>query len=209
MRKQCSAVLACCILLTGCGNAPAQKTDYTYEELPYGATLAIVQDSLIASQYDSRYITEAMRDTVLRYYHAIETKDVDTFVALQLPQWHDYVNNTVYKGQYTDLQLIKSTYDTSAKDFGGSFEFSFISIDEAEKCSAGSEGQQVIDVLDELAKEQDKEKLSPDIGAMWELSITAHMAKKGSGTRGETGNVLTDEHLYLLEYKSEWYIIIS
>ncbi|MBO4379332.1 MAG: hypothetical protein IK130_07635 [Oscillospiraceae bacterium] len=208
MKKQCSAAFALCLLLTGCA-APAQKMDFTYEELPYGATIAIVNDSLIASQYDSRYITEAMRDAVLKYYHAVETKDTDTYASVQLPQWHDYVVNTVYQGQYTDLQLIKSLYDSCAKNFGGSFEYACISIEDAQKCSAGSEGQQVIDMLDELAKEQEQEKFSSNVDEMWDLTITAYMAKKGSGTRGETKDALTDQHLYLIEYGSEWYIIIS
>jgi hypothetical protein len=208
MKKLCSAALAC-ILLTGCGNTAKSSKTVKEEDLPYGATISMNQNTLIASQYDARFITEPMRDAVLKYYHAIETKDMDTYLAVQLPMWHDYTINTVYNGQYTDLQLLKTAYDTCALNYGGSFEYAMISIEDAKKCTAGSEGQQIVDVLDQLAEDKNEEKPSAHIGGVWELSVTKFLSKKGSNVRGETSDIQKDEQLYLIEYNSEWYVIYT
>ena len=212
MSTRISAVLSCavlvCTLLTGCGSSPAPTT-IAETDLPYGATIAFNKDSLIASQYDSRFITEGMRDAVLKYYHAIETKDESAYVAVQLPMWHDYVTGTLYGGQYTDLQLMKTAYDTCAKNFGGSYEYAMIEIASAQKCEKGSEGQQIVDMLDQLAEDRKEEKPSKHIDAVWSISVTPYLAKKGAGIRGETADTLSSEQLYLMDYNSQWYIIIT
>jgi len=209
MKNQIFAVTAACLLLTGCGTQAQPKNNYTQDELPYGATMTVNYETTIPIQFDSRFITNDMRDAVVKYYNAIQTKDVDSYIAVQLPQWHDYAINTVYSGQYTDLQLLKTVYDNSAKDFGGSFTYTMVSIESAKQCTAESQCQQVVDVLDELAKEQGKEKISKDITAKWEISVTRFLDKKGSEVRGETKNILKDDTLYLIEYQTQWYIIIT
>ena len=210
MRKPLSVALAACLLLTGCasgGNSSVK--DVRHEDLPYGATLAFNQNTVIASQYDSRFITTDMRDAVLKYYHAIEMKDEDAFVSAQMPLWHDYTVNTVYGGVYTDLQLMKTKYDACAKVFGGSFRFAEISIEEAEECAPGSEGQQVLFVLDQLAADKNEPKVSEESDGIWQLNVTRYLDVPESNTRGETKNVRTDDQLYLISWRSEWYVIIN
>ena len=150
-----------------------------------------------------------MRDAVLKYYHAIEMKDEDAFVSVQLPLWHDYTVNTVYNGVYTDLQLMKTKYDACAKSFGGSFRYAEISIEDAELCAAESEGQQVLFVLDQLAADRNEPKISEESDGIWQLNVTRYLDKQESNTRGETKNVLTDDQLYLINWRSEWYVIIN
>lgn len=209
MLKKILAVSAACLLLAGCGSQAQPQKDYSQEELPYGATITSLSDTTIAVEYDARFVTEGMRDTVIRYYNAIQNKDVDSYIAVQLPPWHDYVVNTVYAGQFTDLQLMKTAYDTCAKDFGGSFTYTQIVIDSAKQCAAESEWSQIADVLDKLAEEQKTEKISKDISAAWEITVTRYLDKKGSEVRGSTKTALKGERLYLVEYQAQWYIIIT
>ncbi len=206
-RKPLGCILAGILAVSVCGCGSSGQT-ITQDELPYGATIeSHKEDGILPSQYDFRFVTADMRDTVLRYYYAIQTKDTALFESVQHPLWRDYELNTVYSGQFTDEQLLSAAYDQLALKMTDDFEFSFIDITDAEKCEEGSDGMRIVEVLDALAKDKGESDFS--VQAMWKLTVTRFLAKKGSGVRGETSVVLEDEMLYLMQCQNDWYLIYT
>lgn len=210
-RNRIAALLLCGTLLSlsGCGGS-SSGTTVAEEDLPYGATMILQKNTDRPSiQYDKRFLTDDMVDTILRYYQCIEEQDAAAFTALQLPLYRDYELNTVYEGRFTDEDLIANAYTAFSSYFGGDFTFSMVDVT---NCIIGDEystSASLLELLDGLSEAQDGTHISEQIGDFYELTITRYLAAKDSGIHTETDCVLADETLFLLEYQDQWYIIYT
>ena len=205
-----AACMGLALLLTACGTGTSSVSDFiTEEHMPYGATLVKSVDRTIAMQYDDRFVTPHMADTVHGYYLAVQENDAAAFTALQIPLYRDYYLGTVLGGKYTDEQIVSNTYEQLREWNEGDFVYSMIDITDCENLKENMESDPIVMMLDALAEEQNQEKFSTQISEYYKVTVTRYVTDKNSGVRGETGKVLSGEVLYLLLVGTEWKIIYS
>lgn len=181
------------------------------EDLPYGSTITVnKEDYILPVQYDHRFINEELLNTVLRYYYAVQTNDVEMFTQMQHPLYMQYQLEEVLGGQYTNEDILDNSGE-ALRTFNDDqdFVFSFIDITDCVKGTEYTTSATLLEILDDLSEEADGSKLSKDITQFYELTITRYLADQGSGIKGETDKVMYDEKLFVFECKDEWYIIYN
>ncbi len=209
-QKAIAALLLCGMLLTAAACGDSSGTTVAEEDLPYGATLTLVKNTDLPSvQYDTRFLTEEMVQTVLAYYDSIEEQNTAAFTALQLPLYREYELNTVYENAFTDEDLIANAYAGFADYFGGDFKFSMIDITDCIVGDSYSTSAALLEMLDGLSEEKDGTKISEDITEFYELTVTRYLAAADSDIHTETDCVVEGETLFLLQYLGQWYIIYN
>lgn len=206
----CAAVLTVCPL-TGCGaESSAEPETLSMQDLPYGSTLTEDSAHDITAAYDKRFFDDDLANKVIGYYDAIQKKDGELFKSVVFPLYHDYQMKTVYEDKITEQQLMETTYDTIKEYFGYDFEFSYLNIDECVyQDGISGERDTLKQFLDDLSEQNGGKKISEDTQKLYELSVTRHTAKQGSGDRTETPDKLESERLYAIQYQNEWYIMYS
>ncbi len=181
------------------------------EDLPYGSTITVnKEDYILPVQYDHRFINEELLNTVLRYYYAVQTNDVEMFTQMQHPLYMQYQLEEVLGGQYTNEDILDNSGE-ALRTFNDDqdFVFSFIDITDCVKGTEYTTSATLLEILDDLSEEADGSKLSKDITQFYELTITRYLADRDSGIKGETDKVMYDEKLFVFECKDEWYIIYN
>ncbi|MBE6847908.1 MAG: hypothetical protein E7503_07265 [Ruminococcus sp.] len=207
--KRLSAVLLAAAIpasLTAC------KDDniITEDEMPYGATIAVNrEDYILPVQYDYRFVSEEMLNTILRYYYAIQSNDVELFTELQHPLYMEYQLEEVLGGKFTNEDILDNSGEALRTFNEGDFAFSFIDITDCIPAQEHTTSATLMEILDTLSKEKDGSKISKDITQFCELSVTRYLTDADSGIKGETNKVMYDEKLFVFECKDEWYIIYS
>lgn len=181
------------------------------EDLPYGSTITVnKEDYILPVQYDHRFINEELLNTVLRYYYAVQTNDVEMFTQMQHPLYMQYQLEEVLGGKYTNEDILDNSGE-ALRTFNDNqdFVFSFIDITDCVKGTEYTTSATLLEILDSLSEEADGSKLSKDITQFYELTITRYLADQDSGIKGETDKVMYDEKLFVFECKDEWYIIYN
>lgn len=205
--------LLCAAVLCGCGEGSAESgasASSKASKLPYGATIVEdYQTRRLPVRYDNRYLAEEAVDTVVSYYSAIQDNDLKLFEEIQFPLWHDYFLSGYLKGEYTDQQILRNTYDAMKEYAGGDFAYALIDITDSIPNDGFQASQNIVSMLDDLAKDQGKAEVSGDISAFYELTVTRYLAKKGAVKPGETDQALLNEKLFVFCHKGQWYIIYN
>lgn len=206
---------ACAVLLTacslaGCADSKSGGENITSDEMPYGATIAVDWSRGIPLAYDTRFLEGGVLDKIYDYYHAIESKDGDLLKKTIFPLYESYQIDTVYEGKVTEQQIVEETYDVYKEQFGYDFDFAYIEITGLVTGSGQSGSRDSLrQLLDDIAKEKGEKKVSGEAQNLYELTVTRHVAKKGSGERSETPDYLTGETLYAIQYQNEWYLMYT
>ena len=209
--KKNAALMACGLMLAVC-TACGESSGITIAEkdLPYGATLTRNdKDYAMGIQYDHRFIPEDCLHTVIDYYTAIQTQDVELFLSLQLPLYHDYQMNEVLGGEYTDEELVKNSYEAIKAFYGSDFIYSMIDITDGIAGTEYSTSANLLELLDDLAEDANQDKISDDIDAFYELTIDRYLTDVGSDVRSETDSALLEEKLFVFHYADDCYIIYN
>mgnify|MGYP006873162289 CR=1 FL=1 len=206
-RKGFTALLLAGILLTAaaCGEESSTTggVQEAMEDMPYGATMTKISNTDRPSVlYDARYISDGMLEAVLGYYTAIQTQDADRFTALQFPLYRSYQLENVLGGEFTDADILASTYSALSEYNGGDFVFSMIEITDYSTGVDNSRTDELLALLDGISADQGGDKISEDVTALCELTITRYLADADSDEHAETDTVLADEALFVMEYQS-------
>ena len=85
-------------------------------------------------------------------------------------------------------------------------------IEAAEVYTADGESadrDQLRQMLDDLAADQEAPIVSAHTTYFYELSMTRYMKEKGSDDHAETDYKLSGEQLFALKYDDEWYLIYA
>lgn len=106
MRNQISLRLArlmaivmvlCC--LTACGEKQEQPEEsVAMEDLPFGATLQLLDTAAVPIEYDSRYFTQEEMTVLSNYFYAIQTEDTALYEEVTLDFYTDYVTQQMFQG---------------------------------------------------------------------------------------------------------------
>ncbi len=195
--------------LTGCNQN--NGLNVAEKDLPYGATITVnKEDYILPVQYDHRFVDEELLNTVLRYYYAVQTDNVEMFTQMQYPLYMQYQLEEVLGGKYTNEDILDNSGE-ALRTFndGKDFVFSFIDITDCVKGTEYTTSATLLEILDDLSEEADGSKISKDITQFYELTVTRYLADKDSGIKGETNKVMYDEKLFAFECKDEWYIIYN
>ena len=205
----CALLLTVCPL-TGCASSQSESDTITSDQFPYGATTAVNWSRNIPMAYDTRFLEDGLLDKLYDYYHSIETKDGDLLKSSVFPLYDEYLIESVYENKVTEQQIVDETNKAINEYFGYDFDFAYIEIaDLVEKDGVSGTRDTLKQLLDDIAEKKGEKKVSEDTQHFYELTVTRHFAKKGSGTRAETPDVLTGEILYAIQYQNEWYVIFS
>lgn len=200
------ALLLSAAWLTGCGESGETET---MDELPYGATLTKTTDRDIALSYDARFIDDELAGQIHAYYHSIQARDAEEFASAIFPLYHDYQLEEVYGGQYTDQDLLDTTYDAITEYFEmDDFVYSMVEVtDLVAVDGVSSDRDQFLAMLDDLAADKNAPKISQNATYFYQMLVTRYVTEPDSGVHSETDDVLTDETLYAIEYEGKWYLI--
>ncbi len=206
-----AALLAAASLtaLTGCDGKNGLNVEE--KDLPYGATITVnKEDYILPVQYDHRFVNDELLNTVLRYYYAVQTDNIEIFTEMQHPLYMKYQLEEVLGGKYTNEDILDNSGE-ALRAFNDSkdFVFSFIDITDCVKGTEYTTSATLMEILDNLSDEADGTKISKDITQFYELTVTRYLADKDSGIKGETNKVMYDEKLFAFECKDEWYIIYN
>ncbi len=185
--------------------------DVTEDDLPYGATITVnKKDYILPVQYDHRFINEELLNTVLRYYYAIQTDNVEMFTQIQHPLYMQYQLDDVLGGKYTNEDILDNSNEAlRIFNDGKDYVFSFIDITDCVKGTEYTTSATLLEILDNLSEEADGSKISKDISQFYELTVTRYFADKDSCIKGETDKAMYDEKLFAFECKDEWFIIYN
>ena len=155
LRRAAAVLCSAALLLTGCsGGASSSVPDQKMEDMPYGATLTHNVQSSPSIQYDNRFLPEGAADAICRYYRAIQSVDVNLFVGVQFPLWHDYFYSEYLGGKYTDEEILKNTNQQIRDAFGGPFRYALIDVTDCRVNRTSVETESIVAVLDDLAQEK-------------------------------------------------------
>lgn len=87
----------CC--LTACGEKQNnEEENVAMEDLPFGATLRLLDTVEVPVEYDSRYFTEEAMTALSNYFYAIQTEDVALYQEVTLDFYTDYVVQEMFQG---------------------------------------------------------------------------------------------------------------
>lgn len=217
MKKRMTALFAAAAMLicplTACGSQQQSSQDeenVAMADMPYGSTLSMNVNTSVPMQYDNRFIDSELVDKIAAYYHSVQENDAEEFASVLFPLYHKYEMEQLYEGQYTEEQIVQSTYDALHDYYGGDFEFSLIDITQVvEKDQISANRDALIGMLDDLASDQGEEKVSEQTDSFIEMTITRYLTDKGSGEHGETDSKIADETLYGIHYQGQWYLIYA
>ena len=206
----CACMLAACSL-TGCGAAGESSDDgMNLEQYPYGSTLVEDTSRSMTISYDKRFLDDALVEKIYTYYHSLESKDGEAFGSVMFPLYHDYQLHTLYEDSMTDQDLAEGTHDNIKEYFGYDFDYAFIDVTNVVTKLGESSGRDSLELmLDQLAEEKKQKPVSDDTQHLYEMTITRYIDKKGSGTKTQTNDSMSDETLYAIQYQNEWYLMYS
>ncbi|MCQ2417241.1 MAG: hypothetical protein MJ071_05450 [Oscillospiraceae bacterium] len=206
----CCAAMLLCSGLSACGENN-QAEVVTEDEMPYGATVIVDKNYAVPMQYDNRFLNDpALLKTISSYYHAIQDADAAEFSSLLFPLYHEFELTSLYNNEFTDQDILDNTRAAIQDYYGGEFAYSLIDVtDLISEDNLSPNRDALKNMLDDLASDMGKEKVSEGLSAMLELKITRYLAGKDTGYIGETNTVMADEYLYALQYKGQWYLIYS
>lgn len=205
----CAVLLSACMLMTGCGAPKADTQENIAEdEMPYGSTVTEDRSYGFTVSYDKRFLAPELVEKIAGYYRAIQEKDGTAFAALMFPCYHQYQMEQVYEGKVTDQALMDATYDTVKEYFGFDFAFSYIDITNFVSSEGQSEDYDAMyPMIAKLVEEQGEGKLSENMQALYELTVTRYVAEKGKNENSITEYVLKDEKLFAIQYQNQWYLM--
>ena len=93
------AILMTLCCLTACGEKQEQAEEsVAMEDLPFGATLQLLDTVAIPIEYDSRYFTEEEMTVLSNYFYAIQTEDTALYEEVTLDFYTDYVVQQMFQG---------------------------------------------------------------------------------------------------------------
>lgn len=209
-RRTAAVLCGAALLLTGCaGGSSSSLPDQSMEEMPYGATLTHNTSASPSIQYDNRFLPEGAADAICRFYRAIQSKDVNLFVGVQFPLWHDYFINEYLEGKYTDEQILSNTNDSMREFFGGNFRYSLIDVTDCVVDTTHVETESIVAVLDDLAQEKGMDRVSKDVDSFITVTVSRYFTEPSSTHKDITDRVLKDEKLYLMHHQQAWYVIFE
>ncbi|MCR5307307.1 MAG: hypothetical protein K6E36_12530 [Oscillospiraceae bacterium] len=206
LRRSAAVLCGAVLLLTGCAGGNSSSAAPA-ETLPYGSTLTHNVKASPSIQYDSRFLPEGAADAICRYYRAIQSQDVNLFIGVQYPLWHDYFLNEYLEKKYTDADILKNTNKSMRDFFGGNFRYSLIDVTDCEMNTTHIETESVVSVIDDLAQEQGLDRVSKDIDAFAKVTVTRYFTEPSSTHNDITDIALKDEVLYLMHHQQTWYVI--
>lgn len=210
LRRAAAVLCSAALLLTGCsGGASSSVPDQKMEDMPYGATLTHNVQSSPSIQYDNRFLPEGAADAICRYYRAIQSVDVNLFVGVQFPLWHDYFYSEYLGGKYTDEEILKNTNQQIRDAFGGPFRYALIDVTDCRVNRTSVETESIVAVLDDLAQEKGQELVSKDIDCYCQVMVTRYISDVKSTFNDMTSDSVKDETLYLMHHAGTWYVIFE
>ena len=208
--KKTAAVLLAACLLTACGGSSDDDNIIHEKDLPYGATL--VEDKTTYSipvEYDRRFVPVKALETAVRYYQTIQDRDAAAFEALQFPLWHDYYLKDVLGGEFTDAAILENTCKELDEYVGGEFAFSQIAVTGFITDNVNEVTQNTVALMDKMAEEKGKTKVSEGITEFYEMTITRYLTTKAAAVKGPTAKFIENELLYVFCHDGQWYVIYT
>lgn len=196
------AILMTLCCLTACGEKQEQaEGSVAMEDLPFGATLQLLDTAAIPIEYDSRYFTEEEMTVLSNYFYAIQTEDIALYETVTLDFYTDYVVQQMFQGLVgVDGLLTKIKFSYTPQSSGTSAEtetdadvtFTKIIITECEQStdSIHNNLDNLFPMLNELSGEENY--CTEHISDAKFLNLSLSLAS------GDATTTLSDQYVFLL-----------
>lgn len=206
MRNRINLLLAilmtlCCLTACGEKQTQAEESGAAMEDLPFGATLQLLDTAAIPIEYDFRYFTEEEMTVLSNYFYAIQTVDTALYETVTLDFYTDYVVQQMFQGLVgVDglLTKIKFSYTPQSSETSGETEtsadvtFTKIIITECEQStdSIHNNLDNLFPMLNELSGEENY--CTEHISDAKFLNLSLSLAS------GDATTTLSDQYVFLL-----------
>ncbi|MBR1554553.1 MAG: hypothetical protein IJ644_04070, partial [Oscillospiraceae bacterium] len=165
--KKLLCLLLACLMLTGCASQK-QKTSYTEEELPYGATMKSDKNSYtVPMTWDRRFFEPEQISAVADYLGAIEQNNPELYASVALPLYTDYQVNEVYDYQNVE-ELVNALHEGLLGQLADDFRMDMILVNEISDDRNSGGLQAMLKLLDGISEEK---PFSETIQNAWSLNL--------------------------------------
>ncbi len=197
MIKKLACVLLSCLMLTGCATQK-QQTNYTEEELPYGATMKSDKTSYaVPITWDRRFLSEEQVSAVSDYIAAIQNNDTELYNSVALPLYTEYQIQKVYDYKNTE-ELVNALHEGLIGQLADDFRFTMILVNEFSLDRNSGGLQAMLDLLDNISTDK---KFSDTIQNAWALELEWEF----SYNNGEGNGRAENQYLYLFQIDNKYY----
>lgn len=195
--KKLLCLLLACLMLTGCASQK-QKTSYTEEELPYGATMKSDKNSYtVPMTWDRRFFEPEQISAVADYLGAIEQNNPELYASVALPLYTDYQVNEVYDYQNVE-ELVNALHEGLLGQLADDFRMDMILVNEISDDRNSGGLQAMLKLLDGISEEK---PFSETIQNAWSLNLEWEFSYNNGEGSGRTEN----QYLYLFQIDDKYY----
>jgi len=197
MIKKLACILLSCLMLTGCASQK-QKTNFTQDELPYGATMKSDKTSYaVPITWDKRFLSEEQVSAVADYIGAIQNNDAELYSSVALPLYTDYQIQQVY--DYKNIEeLVSALHEGLIGQLADDFKFQMIMINNFSLDRSAGSLQAMLSLLDNISGDK---KFSDTIQNAWSLELEWEF----SYNNGEGNGRAENQYLYLFQIDDKYY----
>lgn len=195
--KKLLCLLLACLMLTGCATQK-QKTSYTEEELPYGATMKSDKNSYtVPMTWDRRFLAPEQISAVADYLGAIEQNNPELYASVALPLYTEYQVNEVYDYQNVE-ELVNALHEGLLGQLADDFQMNMILVNEISDDRNSGGLQAMLKLLDGISEEK---PFSETIQNAWLLNLEWEFSYNQGEGSGRTEN----QYLYLFQIDDKYY----
>ena len=195
--KKLLCLLLACLMLTGCASQK-QKTSYTEEELPYGATMKSDKNSYtVPMTWDRRFLEPEQISAVADYLGAIEQNNPELYASVALPLYTDYQVQEVYDYQNVE-ELVRALHEGLLGQLADDFQMDMILVNEISDDRNSGGLQAILKLLDGISEGT---PFSETIQNAWSLNLEWEFSYNNGEGSGRTEN----QYLYLFQIDDKYY----
>lgn len=195
--KKLLCLLLACLMLTGCASQK-QKTSYTEEELPYGATMKSDKNSYtVPMTWDRRFLEPEQISAVADYLGAIEQNNPELYASVALPLYTDYQVQEVYDYQNVE-ELVSALHEGLLGQLADDFQMDMILVNEISDDRNSGGLQAILKLLDGISEGT---PFSETIQNAWSLNLEWEFSYNNGEGSGRTEN----QYLYLFQIDDKYY----
>lgn len=189
------------LVLTGC-TAASRKSDYSEEEMPYGATMKKVNSFVLPIEYDRRYLNDEQLTVITNYLYSIQTKDAELYTASTIDFYADYQLNEVYHDTYKTMdELVGALHDVVSSSTGDDFSFTLLTVSDLTTETGASGLGSTIKLLENISPEKN---FKDTIDKCWALEVNWLLSYQ----EGNSSAYSENNRIYLLEIGGKYYCMM-